>query len=184
VKNVVAIGNASGFVEPLEATALGAIGQQSRTLADLLIDGDRVVTDAARRHYNLYHGRYWDSIRNFLAVHYRFNARVQTPFWIECQEKTDLAGAEEIVAVYRENGPTFLFGATLFTPADQFGPAGYVAMLLGQKVAHQAVHQADAPERRAWESFRELQKQFALGAMTVPETLAAIRSPNWSWERR
>ena len=184
VKNVVAIGNAGGFVEPLEATALGAIAQQSRTLADLLLDGDRVVTDAARRHYNLYHGRYWDSIRNFLAVHYRFNTRHQTPFWQECQEKTDLAGAEEIVSVYRENGPTFLFGATLFTPADQFGPAGYVAMLLGQKVAHAAAHHADATELRAWEAFRQLQKQFALGALTVPETLAAIRSPSWNWEKR
>lgn len=184
VKNVVAVGNASGFVEPLEATALGAIAQQSRTLADLLIDGDRVLTDAARRHYNLYHGKYWDSIRNFLAVHYRFNTRLQTPFWKECREKTDLAGADEIVTVYRENGPTFLFGATLFAPADQFGSAGYVAMLLGQKVPHQAAYQPNATEMRAWESFRQLQKQFALGAMTVPETMAAIRSPSWSWEKR
>lgn len=184
VKNVVAIGNASGFVEPLEATALGAIAQQSRTLADLLIDSDRHVTDSARRHYNLYHARYWDSIRNFLAVHYRFNTRLQTPFWKECLEETKLAGAEEVVAIYRENGPTFLFGATLFTPADQFGPAGYVAMLLGQKVPHQAAYQPDASELQAWQSFRELQKQFALGAMTVPQTLAAIHAPNWSWDKR
>ena len=183
-KNVVAVGNAGGFVEPLEATALGAIAQQSRTLADLLIDGDRVVTDAARRHYNLYHGRYWDSIRNFLAVHYRFNTRLQTPFWAECREKTDLAGAQEIVEVYRDNGPTFLFAATLFAPADQFGPAGYVAMLLGQKVPYRAVHEPDAAERRAWESFRQLQKDFALNAMTVRETLSAIRSPSWDWGRR
>ena len=184
VNNVVAIGNANGFVEPLEATALGAIGQQSRTLADTLIDGDRIVTDAARKHYNLYHARYWDSIRNFLAVHYRFNDRLQTPFWKECQEKTNLAGAQEVIEVYRENGPTFLFSATLFDPADQFGMAGYVALLLGQKVPHLAGHRADAAELRAWETFRKLQKDFALGAMSVRDVLASIRSPQWSWEKR
>ena len=183
VKNVVAIGNANGFVEPLEATALGAIAQQSRTLADTLIDGDRLVTDAARKHYNLYHGRYWDAIRDFLAVHYRFNTREQTPFWRECQEKTELAGAEQILEVYRDNGPTFLFSATLFHPADQFGIAGYVALLVGQKVPHRAAHHADEAELRAWQTFRQRQKEFALGAMTIKDVLATMRSPTWRWER-
>jgi hypothetical protein len=68
----------------------------------------------------------------------------------------------------------------LFDSADQFGPAGYNALLLGQKVPHNATHQSDDSERRAWEAFRDYQKRFALGALTVPEALAAIRSPAWA----
>lgn len=183
VKNVVAIGNANGFVEPLEATALGAIAQQSRTLADTLVDGDCIVTDSARKHYNLYHGRYWDAIRDFLAVHYRFNTRLDTPFWRECRRSTDLAGAEAVLEVYRDNGPSFLFSATLLDSSNQFGIAGYVAMLVGQKVPHHAVYRAQEAELRAWEAMRQRHRELALRAMTVKEALAAIRSPNWSWER-
>jgi len=183
VKNVVAIGNANGFVEPLEATALGAIAQQSRTLADTLVDGDCVVTDSARKHYGLYHGRYWDAIRDFLAIHYRFNTRLDTPFWRECRQRTDLAGAEAVLEVYRDNGPSFLFSATLLDPADQFGMSGYLALLVGQKVPHRAMHRAHESELKAWEALRQRHRDAALRAMTVKQALDAIRSPMWSWER-
>src|SRR5678815_2835594 len=62
VGNVVAIGNAGGFVEPLEATALGVIAFQSRTLTEILRDGDLEVTAFRRKQYNALHRRHWDSI--------------------------------------------------------------------------------------------------------------------------
>ena len=183
VKNVVAIGNANGFVEPLEATALGAIAQQSRTLAATLVDGLGEVTDSARKHYNVYHGRYWDAIRNFLAVHYRFNTRLDTPFWRECRQKTDLAGAEAVLEVYRDNGPTFLFNDTLLDRADQFGMSGYIALLVGQKVPYRDMYRPDDSELPVWEAYRQRNKELALRAMTVKQALAATRSPLWSWGR-
>ncbi len=67
--NVVAVGNASGFVEPLEATAIQVITWQSRTLADLLIEGCGEVTPSIRALYNLHNCGHWDEIRDFLAVH-------------------------------------------------------------------------------------------------------------------
>src|SRR5262249_49132105 len=52
VKNVVAIGNASGFVEPLESTGLAVIGQMSLALAVALEDGDRTPGPAIAGQFN------------------------------------------------------------------------------------------------------------------------------------
>ena len=90
VKNVVAIGNSSGFVEPLEATALGMIGTRSQLLAQVLTESDRQVTPFHVDLYNVHHARAWDTIRDFLACHYRFNHHLTTPFWRHCQNDTDL----------------------------------------------------------------------------------------------
>jgi tryptophan 7-halogenase len=182
VKNVVAIGNASGFVEPLEATALGIIAFQSRTLADSLVECDGDVTDSLKRHFNHLHNRAWDEIRGFLAVHYRFNTRRDTPFWRYCHEKTELAEAEAVLELYRENGPT-LWLEELIDRANQFGSAGYIALLLGQKVPYRRIHRPNDDELRCWNAERQRCRQMASKALNVNQTLALIRSPLWRWAK-
>src|SRR5205823_7761667 len=85
VGNVVAVGNATGFVEPLEATALQVICVEASTLADSLLDSLCEPTPTLVALYNRYNGDQWDDIRNFLAIHYKFNTRLETPFWRACQ---------------------------------------------------------------------------------------------------
>ncbi len=80
VKNVVAIGNASGFVEPLEATSLGAIGSECALLAETLLDCDFQPNTSQVREFNRAMATNWDNIRRFLAIHYKFNTRLDTPF--------------------------------------------------------------------------------------------------------
>ena len=71
VGNVVGIGNASGFVEPLEATALHMICAQSRWVSDAIRDlAPLAPTPTAIAIYNHLNGEFWDDIRNFLAIHY------------------------------------------------------------------------------------------------------------------
>lgn len=182
VKNVVAIGNANGFVEPLEATALGVISMQSRLLADTLAASDRQIRFWDVTGFNRHHRRYWDSIRRFIAIHYKFNDRIDTPFWRACREKTDLAGAEEIAAYYQESGPGTYWAPTIMDSLDPFGMGGYVTLLLGQSVPYRHAHQPNQAELAAVEAIREKNRQRAANAMTTEEVLAAIRSPEWNWK--
>jgi len=180
--NVVAIGNASGFVEPLEATALGMIAQQSRLLADSLVESDRQPRTSQVTMFNRFHRLGWDAIRRFLALHYKFNTGLDTPFWRHCRESTDLAGGEEIADYYMENGPSGFWGPTLLNnPHDQFAFSGYATLLTGMKVPYRKTWQAPAGDAAVFEQRRNLYKQMAEQAFGVREALAAIRSPQWRW---
>ncbi len=80
-KNVVAIGNSAGFVEPLESTALMVICDESWMLARSLAEADLSPGKAIADVYNKWCRQNWESIRGFLALHFRFNKRLETPFW-------------------------------------------------------------------------------------------------------
>jgi tryptophan halogenase len=182
VKNVVAIGNAGGFVEPLEATALGAMASNCMILTNTLKELNGEVTPSVQRQYNRQQTAVWDDIRDFLAVHYRFNQRLDTPFWRHCREATDLAGAAELVEVYRENGPS-LWLSQMSSKDNPFGANGYFALLVGQQVEIGQRYQPSADELRIWNAERQKNKAMAMRGLTVRETLEKIRSPNWEWRK-
>lgn len=181
VKNVVAIGNACGFVEPLEATALGVIAIQSVLLCDGLLASDREILPSQQMLYNRHVAKFWDNIRDFLAIHYRFNTRLETPFWKHCQEKTDLAGASEIVQYYQEHGPSPFWAPSLVDSANQFEIGGYLTLLVGQQVPYRKPYMPSESEQRIWNMARQKNKEAAMRGLTIKETLATVRSPKWKW---
>lgn len=127
VKNVVAIGNACGFVEPLEATNIQVICNHALQLARALT-AEGGVSDEAIEGFNRSITAQWESVRDFLALHYRFNTRSSTPFWEHAVRETPLGRLEEYVERYRANGPV------LIDPPDMFGHDGCLALLLGMRV--------------------------------------------------
>ena len=181
VGNVVAVGNASGFVEPLEATALGVIAAQSEALADTLFNSDCRPTPTQRRLVNDAHGRHWDTIRGFIAMHYKFNTRLETPFWQHCRAETDLGTAAPVVEYFRENGPDNFWEPGLIDAFDEFKFRGYATLLVGMSVPYGNPYTPTAEARATWESLRRESARAAAGAMTVEETLAVLRSPTWKW---
>ena len=181
VKNVVAIGNASGFVEPLEATALQAICDQSRTLAAALGDSDFDPSPGVIALYNQFRALAWDNIRDFLAVHYRFNTRLDTPFWRDCRETCDLAGVTELCAFYQENGPSALGKSIFVSPHNSWGHEGFMAMLVGQCVPYSRVHTPGAAERQQWLARADAHAAAAQQGYSVADALRIIRDPRWRW---
>lgn len=183
VKNVVAVGNAYGFVEPLEATNLSIICQWVRNIAEILIDGDRVVRPTQRSLYNSVQARTFDAVRWFLSLHYKFNARLQTPFWTECRSRVDYSGAAPVVEFYEENGPSG-FSRALLDPTDPFGIEGYLVLLVGQKAPTRTRYNASEYERTTWLTHRAAIARVADAGITPEEALPILKSPEWAWDRR
>jgi tryptophan halogenase len=183
VKNVVAIGNACGFVEPLESTSLFVICDEAQTLAGSLLDCGRRPGPAMAAVYNKRVAQTWDDIRRFLAIHYKYNTRLRTPFWDACVKDTDTAGAQEFTEYYAENGPSSIWRDHLIGGRDVFGFEGYLTMMVGQKVPYRKLHSPAAGEWQAWREIQQANRQLAQNGIGVSESVEIIRSPRWSYRR-
>lgn len=172
VGNVAAIGNASGFVEPLEATALHMIVEQSNFLSLALADGNLRSVPALQAVENARFRRLWDDIRDFLAIHYRFNHKIDTPFWRQCHEVVDLAGGEPLIEFFRAAGPSGL-STGILDPVSMFGFHGYMILLMGQHVRTTATPPETPSAQAAWRALRETFRAEAEAALPMREALQA-----------
>jgi tryptophan halogenase len=78
VKNCAAIGLASGFLEPLESTAIMSLELQSRWLVSCLPSTD--FEEPLANQYNAATARLYDEIRDFLSLHFSLSER-KGAFW-------------------------------------------------------------------------------------------------------
>jgi tryptophan halogenase len=131
--NAVALGNAYGFVEPLESTSLHLLIRQIGLLVRHLEASDEV-----KNRLNGEVGAFWDYVRWFLALHFRFNRRLDTPFWRACREEADVSAHGELIERFRQGGPLAYrddpSGGGFDYPDPLWGPEGVDTLLLGQGV--------------------------------------------------
>jgi tryptophan 7-halogenase len=183
VGNVIGIGNAAGFVEPLEATALMLIAVEARSIVDTLFETQLRPTPGVIEIFNRGNTQLWDFTRDFLAVHYKYNTRLDTPFWKHVREHTPLGLAAPIVEFYEENGPSLLAANLLPGGVPGFGYEGFFTMLVGQKAPTRARHIASAEERMHVAGFQAKLTARAATAFNSRELLDIIRRKDWSWNQ-
>ena len=193
VGNVVAVGNAYGFVEPLEATSLGTICAMARNLAEVLTDADRQPQPPHRHVFNLTAAGMFDATRWFLGLHYRFNDRLDTPFWRACRGETDrpgragrgvdVSGVQPLIDFYQAAGPTALFRSALLSPHDPFGAEGYLVLLVGQRVPYRRAYDPSPADRAAFARLRAAFVAEADRALPFAEAVARVRHPRFAWPR-
>jgi tryptophan halogenase len=181
VENVVGIGNACGFVEPLEATALMVVCAQCKNLVELLRQSRLSPAERVRDLYNAMSAEAWEEIRDFLALHYRLNTRLDTPFWRHCREDTDLSSLAPLLEFYAENGPTHWAQHLLPNRTTNFGVEGMLVMLVGNRAPYRNPYAVPDTERRVWGQHRAQLAAAARDAMDVKEALAFTRHPAWRW---
>ncbi len=178
-KNVVAIGNANGFLEPLEATNIQVIANFSLKLAQSL-QTDRVVTTASRDNFNRYTEQSWNCVRDFLALHYKYNDRVSSSFWEMARRDTPLGNIVDFVNNYCQTGPNILASEGLLASGDLFGTEGYLSMLIGMKVPFSSAREVSSKEV---DYVRLLRKRYQYQAthlgMSSEQVLRSIDTELW-----
>ena len=181
VDNVLAIGNADGFVEPLEATALMVVCQQISNFVVHMEHCSLAPTATIRNVYNEMLEGTWNEIRDFLALHYKLNTLLDTPFWKHCREDTDMGGCADLLEFYAENGPTGLGRYTLPKFSMNFGIEGYLVMLVGNGAPYRARHRPGVQELGVWKRHLADLAAKARAALDVRQALDIVRHPGWTW---
>jgi flavin-dependent dehydrogenase len=121
VKNCIALGLASGFIEPLEATAIFMSDLGARWLHHYLPTRDFEPELAAA--YNRQVRRLYEEVRDLVQLHYHLNNRQDTEYWKAARDGVKLSDRlRENLKIWRHTTPesldlesSFLFSSPVYT---------------------------------------------------------------------
>jgi tryptophan 7-halogenase len=161
-RNVVCMGLASGFLEPLESTSIHLI---QVTIQRLILHfphaGD---CEERRREFNRAAAAEYEYIRDFIVLHYYLNDRVGDPFWDACRNMTIPDSLRHRIELFRESAGIFC------AQDDLFQLTSWLQVLWGQGVRPRGTHpfvEAVAPADRAG-YLLDLRRLIARAAQSLP----------------
>ncbi|WP_336511959.1 tryptophan halogenase family protein [Sphingomonas arenae] len=125
-RNVVALGLASGFLEPLESTSIHLVQAGISKLLAML--PDRGFNPVLEAEYNRLTARQFEQVRDFIILHYKANDRRDTAFWRDAAAMEVPDSLATKMALFAENGRLFRHEDELFSEAS------WLAVFLGQGI--------------------------------------------------
>lgn len=133
-KNVIALGLASGFVEPLESTSIHQIMiAVTRLIQNFPFDG---ITDPVVARFNDQSRRETEHIRDFIILHYKATERDDSPYWRRCRDMEIPPSLAERIALFRETAGAYQANDELFRIDS------WIMVMLGQGISPQSYHHA------------------------------------------
>lgn len=124
--NCLSVGLSSGFIEPLESTAIHLITRALDFFLRFFPDCDCDPT--LIKEYNRRMALDYEEVRDFVALHYHGTQRQDTPFWQQCQAAPIPDSLKEKLALFKANGQ-------LPDGVDElFGESSWIALLEGMGI--------------------------------------------------
>ena len=131
VKNCIAVGLSSGFMEPLESTSIHLIQRNILRLVQLMPNNNISQRDIDQ--FNKQAEFDMSSIRDFLILHYIANERDE-PFWDYCRNMDVPETLTHKIELFRETGRVFRENEELFAENS------WIQVMMGQGIEPRAYH--------------------------------------------
>ena len=132
VKNVVALGLSSGFLEPLESTSIHFVQSALERLLDYF--PTRSMDASLANAFNMRTQQEWTDVRDFIVAHYHLSERDDSEFWRYTRNMEIPDSLAHTIDLWRARGILDISGGHLF----QLG--SWSSMLIGQRVMPGGVH--------------------------------------------
>lgn len=127
-RNCLAIGLASGFMEPLEASSLVLVELAAGMLSDQM-PATRAAMDIVAARYNDAFSYRWERVVDFLKLHYVLTQRGDTDYWRDnCRSESIPERLRELLELWRYQPPSRY---DLYRVEEVFPSASYQYILYG-----------------------------------------------------
>ena len=131
-KNCVALGLASGFIEPLESTSIHLIQRGITRLIQMFPHAGIRACDVDE--YNEQMKAEILNVRDFIILHYHLTDRDDSPFWQYCKTMPIPESLEQRMRMFRETGKVFVKSYELFSESS------WLQVMVGQGLIPENYH--------------------------------------------
>lgn len=131
-KNCIAMGLASGFLEPLESTSIHMIMTAVTRLLQLFPHGE--IKQSIVDEYNTQAKSEYERIRDFIILHYKATERDDSPFWRYCKEMEIPEELKHRIALFKD------FGRSNQVEGELFRLDSWTQVMLGQGIMPSSYH--------------------------------------------
>jgi tryptophan halogenase len=131
-KNCVAVGLASGFIEPLESTSIHLIQQSIVRLMQNLPSIN--MEQANQDDFNQKMRFEIDNIRDFIVLHYHVTRRTDSAFWRYCKDMDIPNTLQQRIDLFKDNANAYK------TDRELFGETSWIQVMMGQGLLPENYH--------------------------------------------
>ena len=169
-RNCVAVGLASGFIEPLEASALALVEMAAIAISDAL-PFERAAMDIVARRFNADFTYRWERVIEFLKLHYVLSRR-QGDFWRDHRAAASMPPRlQELLRLWRRRAPA---RGDFASTNEVFPAASYQYILYGMGFSGTATAHLQDDGELADRSFREAASLTARMLPALPDNRSLL----------
>lgn len=163
-RNCVAVGLSSGFIEPLEASALALVELSAAMIRDEM-PADRAEMDVVAKRFNEAFSYRWSRIIDFLKLHYVLSRRDDADYWRDHRRAdSQPERLRELLQLWRHRAP---YRGDLYRIEEVFPAASYQYVLYG--MGFRPAPSAPRPDRLA-----QAQARFKEAAATTRRLMGGL----------